>query len=187
MATVMDVLQGISQAVANSYDGSHDERFSADGEARTAGLKREKGDLNIEARVMDGFNVKFYGNRLCIEYHSEMKLKDVHDRNKFENDVNQHIADIAKYLKKEYKKITGNTLSLTKKDESDINVQHMSNIRTWVQARQFYKIGGLDGVVDSQEPESKDRLDKAVRKWLELGKKAPKAKNDTRKKEKTAK
>ena len=63
----------------------------------------------------------------------------------------------------------------------------MSNIRTWVQAKQIYKIGGLDKVLDSQEPESKDRLDKAIKKWLELGKKSPKAKNDTRKKEKTTK
>ena len=184
MATVMDVLQGISQAVANAYDGAHDERFSADGEARTAGLKREKGDLNIEARVMDGFNVKFYGDKLCVEYHSEMKLKDVHDRNAFEGDVEQHIADIVKYLKKEYKKVTGNTLRLTKEDEPTIEVQHMSNIRTWVQARQFYKIGGLDGILDAHEPKSEDRLDKAIKNWLELGKKSPKAKNDTRKKEK---
>ena len=44
-------------------------------------------------------------------------------------------------------------------------------------------LGGLDGVLDSQEPESEDRLDKAIKNWLELGKKAPKAKNDTRKKE----
>ena len=53
MATVLDIINGISQAAANSYDGAHDERMAADGEARTAGLKREKGDMNLEARVMD--------------------------------------------------------------------------------------------------------------------------------------
>ena len=42
----------------------------------------------------------------------------------------------------------------------------------------------MKGVVDSAEPASEDRLDQAIRSWLELGKKAPKAKNDTRKKEK---
>ena len=183
MATVMDVIQGISQAAANAYDGAHDERLSADGEVRKAGLKREKGDLNIEARTMDGFNVRFFGNRLCVEYHSEMKLSDVHDRKNFENEINQTFADITKYLKKEYKKITGNTLKLTKAGESDIGVQHMSKIRTWVQAIQYYTIGGLDGVLDSQEPDSEDRLDDAIRKWLELGKKAPKPRNVTRKKE----
>ena len=57
----------------------------------------------------------------------------------------------------------------------------MSNIRTWVQAAQYYTIGGLDGVLDSQELESEDRLDDAIRKWLELGKKAPKPRNVTRK------
>ncbi len=170
MATVMDIIQGISQAAANAYDGAHDERFASDGESRSAGLKREKGDLNIEARVMDAFNVKFYGNRLCVEYHGGCKLKDTHARNKFESDINQQIADITKYLKKEYKKITDNTLSLTKDGDSDILVQYISRVRCDVQAKQFYKVGGLDGVVDSREPDSEDRLDDAIKKWLKLGK-----------------
>ena len=34
MATVLDVIQGIAQAAANAYDGSHDTRISHDGEAR---------------------------------------------------------------------------------------------------------------------------------------------------------
>ena len=170
MATVMDIIQGISQASANAYDGAHDERFASDGESRSAGLKREKGDLNIEARVMDAFNVKFYGNRLCVEYHGGCKLKDTHARNKFENDINQQIADITKYLKKEYKKITGNTLSLTKDGDSDILVQYISRVRCDVQAKQFYKIGGMGDTIDSREPDSEDRLDDAIKKWLKLGK-----------------
>jgi len=170
MATVMDIIQGISQASANAYDGAHDERAASDGESRTAGLKREKGDMNLEARVMDGFNVKFYGGRLCVEYHSGCKLKDTHKRAAFENEVNQHIADITKYLKKEYKKITGNTLSLTKDGDSDILVQYISRVRCDVQAKQFYKIGGMGDTLDSQEPPSEDRLDDAIKNWLKLGK-----------------
>ena len=69
MATVMDIIKGISQAAANAYDGAHDARTAADGEARTAGLKREQGDMNLEARVLDGFNVRFHGDRLSIHYH----------------------------------------------------------------------------------------------------------------------
>jgi len=170
MATVIDIIQGIQQAAANAYDGAHDERMSADGEARKTGLKREQGDLNLEARIMDGFNVKFYGNRVCIEYHGECTLKETHDRNKFESGIEQMLADISSYLKKEYKKVTGNTLSLTKDEEPTILVQHLNRVRTWVQARQFYKVGGLDEVLDSREPASEDRLDSAIRNWLELGK-----------------
>jgi len=189
MASVLEIINGISQAAANAYDGSHDERYTADGEARKAGLKREEGDPILDSRIMDGFNVKFYGSSLCVEYHSECKLKEVHDSGKFENDVNARINDISKYLKKEYKKVTGNSLSLTKDGEADVLVQHMSNIRSWVTAKQFYKIGGMKGVLESsEEASSKDRLDKITKDWLaynnnfEIGK-GKKPKNVTRKKE----
>ena len=168
MATVIDIIQGIQQAAANAYDGAHDERMSADGEARKTGLKREQGDLNLEARVMDGFNVKFYGNKICIEYHGECSLKETHDRNKFESDIEQMLADISSYLKKEYKKVTGESLSLTKEDDPTILVSHMNRIRTWVQAKQFYKVGGLDEVLGSKELPSEDRLDNAIKDLLKL-------------------
>ena len=183
MANVLDIIQGISQAAANAYDGSHDERYAADGEARRVGLKREEGDPILDSRVMDGFNVKYYGDKLCIEYHGKIKLKETHDTGKFENDINSRINDIAKYLKKEYKKVTGKALSLKKDGESDILAQHMSNIRSWVTAKQFYKIGGMDGVVDSYaDVEPEERLNKAIKDWLKLGN-GPKPKNVTRKKE----
>ena len=170
MATVIDIIQGIQQAAANAYDGAHDEGMSADGEARKTGLKREQGDLNLEARVMDGFNVKFYGNKICIEYHGECSLKETNDRNKFESDIEQMLADISSYLKKEYKKVTGESQSLTKEDDPTILVSHMNRIRTWVQAKQFYKVGGLDEVLGSKELPSEDRLDNAIKDWLKLGK-----------------
>ena len=79
--------------------------------------------------------------------------------------------------------MTGKALSLTKEKESDILVQHMSNIRSWVTAKQFYKIGGMDGVVGSYDDvEPEDRLNKAIKDWLKLGN-GPKPKNVTRKKE----
>ena len=52
MATVLDIVRGISQAAANAYDGSHDERYNSDGEARKVGLKREEGDPILDWRVM---------------------------------------------------------------------------------------------------------------------------------------
>jgi len=169
MADIMDVLRGISQAVSHAHDGSHDERTLVGGEAKTAGLKRERGDLNLEARVMDGFKVRVSGPILMVTYHSEINLKEVHNANKFESDCEQHIADIIKYLKKEYKKITGNSLGLSKVGESDIKVEYMNNIRCWVIATCNYKIAGLDGVEEIEAP-SKDRLDKAFKDWISLGK-----------------
>ena len=78
MATTLEIIRGISQAAANAYDGSHVEGYSSDGKARVIGLKREEGNPLIDKRVMDGFGVRFHGNKLCITYHSEVKLKEVY-------------------------------------------------------------------------------------------------------------
>ena len=61
MATVYEIVQGLSQAAANAYDGNHDERYAYDGKARKIGLRREEGDPILDSRVMDGFKVKFSG------------------------------------------------------------------------------------------------------------------------------
>ena len=136
MATVYEIIQGLSQAAANAYDGALDEN----GEAVKVGLQREEGRPLIDKRVMDGFNVTFYGNMLCLGYHSEVQLREVY-ANGFEQEVEQNIADIVKFLKKEYKKITGSGVTLTKAGEIDVRVENSSRIRSWVTAKMHYKIG----------------------------------------------
>ena len=181
MATTLEIIRGISQALAYSYDGGHDERYTDDGEAHSFGLKREEGDPLLDKRVMDGFGVKLSGEKLCIHYHAEVQLKDVHSRD-FESDIEKMINDIAKFLKKEYKKVTGNALTLTAQDELEAIVQNTSRVRSWVQAYRWYKIGGIKDTTPVGEA-SKDRLDKSMRDWLSLGKNAAKPKNVTRKKD----
>ena len=167
-SNVIDIVRGIAQAAANSYDGAHDKRYSFDGEEHKAGLKREEGDPILDSRIMDGFSIKFHGPNLCIHYHGEIKIKDVHDKN-FESDIEQMIADIAKFLRKEYKTVTGNSLTLTKEGDSYIDVQSTSRVRAWVQAYCYYKVGGLSDVEEIGEP-SEDRVDAAVKKFLAIGK-----------------
>ena len=125
MATTMEIVRGISQVMANSHDGALDDK----GEPIKVGLKREEGDPILDSRVMDGFKVSFYGNQLCIHYHSELKLKDVYAKG-FEDDIAQMIADIAKFLKKEYKKVTGSALTLKPTGDVDSIVQNTSRVRT---------------------------------------------------------
>tara|TARA_R110000822_G_scaffold140831_4_gene278558 strand:- start:2129 stop:2638 length:510 start_codon:yes stop_codon:yes gene_type:complete len=166
MATTLEIIQGISQAAANAYDGAHDEGASHDGTARKVGLKREEGHLINDSRVIDGFGVRFAGNALILSYQGEVQLKEVYD-NGFEDEIEQRMADIASFLKKEYKSITGNTLSLTKEGESDILVQNRSRIWTWVQAQCKFKIGGLTEVVAMEEEE--DGLRDRFKDFLSLG------------------
>lgn len=168
MATTMEIIRGISQALAYSYDGGHKESYTDDGEAHSFGLKREEGDPILDKRVMDGFKVKIHGDELHILYHSEVQLKEVHDSN-FESELESMINEIAGFIKKEYKKATGDTLTLTAEGEVNAIVQNTSRVRTWVQANRVYKIGGVADVTPVGEA-SEERLTDSVKNWLSLGK-----------------
>ena len=166
MATALEIIRGIAQAAAGGYDGALDEN----GEPIKIGLKREEGHVVNDSRTMDGFKVRLQGPCMILTYQSEIKLKEVHDSN-FENDVNQTLADISSFIKKEYKKITGDGSTLTKVKDSEpqILVQSTSKVRSWVQAQQDYKIGGIPdepGVGHTVE----ERLDDSIKKWLGYGK-----------------
>jgi hypothetical protein len=183
MATTLEIIRGIAQAASHGYDGAIDPETN---ERHKIGLKRDEGHPINDSRVMDGFKVKFYGNKLCIKYHSEIQLKELHNP-KFESEVEQTFEDIKKFLQKEYKKVTGSSLSLTKEGEIDIEAQSMSKIRNWIQASQHYNIGGISDVKDLHDGDERD-IDKAFKDFLEIGEKsysgASKPKNITRKEEK---
>jgi len=178
MATVYEIVQGLSQAAANAYDGALDEN----GEPLLAGLKREEGDPILDKRVMDGFNVGFYGNMMCLSYMSEVKLKEVY-ANGFESEIESQLAEIVKFLRKEYKKITGNSVSLTAEGEVDIRVENSTRVRSWVTAKMHYKVGGLGEDLEVL-PESEDRLESNWRSFVEQGgwdgKGGTRPENDTR-------
>ena len=169
MATVYEIIQGLSQAAANGYDGALDEN----GEAVKVGLQREEGRPMIDKRVMDGFNINFNGNMMCLGYHSEVQLREVY-ANGFEQEVEQRIADVVKFLKKDAKcsEATGYCYS--------------SRVRSWVTASMYYKVGGLSEDMTHNVP-SEDRLDDSFRKFLDQGgwngKGGKRPDNDSRKKE----
>ena len=81
---------------------------------------------------------------------------------------------------KEYKSITGNSVTLTKKGEAKMIVQTTSRVRTFVQAYQHYKISGIKNMDPLLDP-SKDTTREITRKFLaQSTDKRPS--NDTRKK-----
>ena len=164
MANTLEIVRGISQALANKHDGAIDE----EGSPALSGLKREGEDGLIplhDKRVMDGFNVSFHGDQLCIHYHGEVTMKEVHGKN-FEGDIEQMIADLSKYIKKQYRATTKNSLSLKKEGEVEVLVQSVGGHRSWVQAKQYFTYGGE---ADSLSEESDDKLDKAIKSFIELG------------------
>ncbi|MAH46935.1 hypothetical protein CMI37_13980 [Candidatus Pacearchaeota archaeon] len=177
MATVYEIIQGLGQAAANAYDGALGEDYEP---AKPGILRREEGDALIDQRVMDGFNVKFYGNMMCLSYQSEIQLKEVYGGN-FEEDMEHQLSGIAGWLKKEYKKITGDSVTLVKEGEINVRVESSSRVRTWVTAQMHYKVGGLDEEMMLEAP-SADTVDTKWRTFLDQGGLGTRPKNDTRKK-----
>lgn len=180
MATVYEIVQGLSQAAANAYDGALDEN----NELIKTGLNREEGDMLRDRRVMDGFNVRFAGNTMCLTYMSEVQLKKVHE-NGFEDEVQSTMSEVIKFLKKEYRKITGSSVTLTQVREADIRVESTSNVRSFLTAVQEFTVGGLDEAMNNEEGSQapndywQDFMSQGG--WTGDGGKRPS--NDTRKKE----
>jgi hypothetical protein len=172
MADLMEVIKGISQVMANTYDGARDEK----GEPIKAGLRREDvpAFTSCDCRLLDGFRarVTHYSDKnnsfpcLIVSYQSEIKLEEAHKPG-FNDDVEEHIAEALKYLKKEFKKVTGKELSVEKHGDMKMLVEELSKIRTQVTAQCHYKIGGVDmpKLEDKKDVERSEQL----QKWLKLG------------------
>jgi hypothetical protein len=174
--TTLEIIQGLSQAAANAYDGAHDERFSLDGQVRKVGLKREEGCPIMDKRVNDGFSVKFYGNKICINYQSDIRLREVHSSKNFEGDIVRQLNEIKKFLQKEYKVVTGNSITLTVSGEPKVIVQSTSRVRSFVQAYQHYKISKVkeEPIMDPAVEDSRA----ITRKFIENFKAAKRPNNE---------
>ena len=166
-------------AAGKAYDGAMDEN----GDPIKIGLRREEGNPNLDKRRIDGFGVKVSGKTLIVSYHSEILLKDVYSQ-KLENELEKTMSDIVSFLKKEYKKVTGNTLSLKEKGEVEARVESTSRVRVFVTARKLYEISNMDDVEDVGEP-SEQKLEKTFSDFLAQSGEGKKAQNDKRPKAST--
>ena len=93
MATTLEIINGISQVLANSYDGALDENS----EPVKIGLRREEGNPLLDSRIMDGFGAHICGDRLHIKYHAEIPLKEVHS-NGFEGEMESMVEKVKSFL-----------------------------------------------------------------------------------------
>ena len=157
MDKIQQIIQGIAAAMANSYDGATDEN----GAPIKIGLRREEGDPVLDSRVMDGFGCKIQGDLLVVKYSTEENIKGlrgIHHMGleKYQKEIEQRMADIIKFIKKEAKKATGANVNLKLDGEIDILIQPMNKLRTMVSAVGMYKIGGMKAQEDPK-PEGKTR------------------------------
>jgi hypothetical protein len=164
-ATVLEVLTGISQAIANKHDGSTDEK----GEPNKIGLAREQGEDIKDPRVMDGFNVKLSGKTLIVKYHCEETLETIHKKD-VHTEVSKIMKDIVTFLKKEYKRFANGELNLTNPSKVSVFVEPVSGRRVIVRGIQNFEVGNLKDSENMREPSAK-KLDDTVKRFLSLGRK----------------
>tara|TARA_B100000085_G_scaffold193893_1_gene177787 strand:+ start:7370 stop:7855 length:486 start_codon:yes stop_codon:yes gene_type:complete len=157
MSTTLEIIDCISQVLANTYDGALDES----GEPVKIGLRREEGNPLVDHRVMDGFGASVSGNRLHIKYHAEIPLKEVHS-NGFEGEMETMVEKIKSFIQKEYKKIKKNSLTLSEPSEVDVLVEYISRLRCSVKVHKCYRISSVP-----VEPEKE--IDPAFEKMNKLG------------------
>ena len=185
MATVLEIIQGLSQVVAGTYDGARD----SEGKIKQTGLKRDQEVAITDRRVLDGFTVKVHsGNKMCIAYTTEVLAADLlASKGKYEDMLLENVAEIASYIKKEFRKVTGQSLSLKeiKKTEPKFEYMQTSRVRTEVKVLVDYEIGALQSTEDQKDP-FRERAMKSMEKWLMLSS-DKKPQNDTRKVEKNDK
>jgi len=158
MASILEVVTGISQAISAKHHGGAE-----------IGLKRETEDLLqgcsiYDPRVMDGFGVQYQGNMLILKYHSEMPLTKVHDKN-FETDIRQTMKDIKKFIEKEYKKVTKKSLSLTEYGDTNTLVQSANRRTSYVNASQTYIINDVEGY-SKEDSKPQENYSDIAKRWL---------------------
>lgn len=147
MASILDIVTGISSIVSQKgYDGA---------EGVKIGLKREEGDPVIDSRVMDGFKVRFSGNKMIVTYQGEERLKDIYKSgpDRYDQEIEQRMKDISDFIVKEYNKLGRGNLRLKEEGACDAVLQNISNYRTFVQAIKHYTIQG----VEAEAPKSEEQ------------------------------
>lgn len=181
MASVMEIIQGLSQVAANSYDGAVDE----EGNTKQTGLKRDE-EVNIrDKRVIDGFSMRLHsGNKLCVSYTTEVLISEISKKGKYEDSLLQDVADIISFIKKEFRKVTGSSLSLKelKDPKPQFDFLQTSRVRTEVKVTCHYEVGNMPDVTGEKDKFRDGNMKKAEKFLSQSNDKRPQ--NDTRKPEK---
>lgn len=124
------------------------------------GLKREIGDPILDSRIMDGFNARFHGNHLIINYHSLMSPRDFHRKpvEEIKQNILDTFANIEKFLKKECSAMGAGRLNLTPVGEEDILIQFINRKKYNCVAKKVYKVRGAGAEEVSSDEQKMHKL-----------------------------
>tara|TARA_R110000824_G_scaffold254574_2_gene443604 strand:+ start:24 stop:626 length:603 start_codon:yes stop_codon:yes gene_type:complete len=173
------IIRDLSQAAGYMYDGAVNEK----GEPLKMGLKRDELS-STDRKYIDGGKIRFGGNKVIVSYEAEIPLSAVSKKgiNGFQNEMNDMVQNLINQLKKNYRAISGKSITLTPDGEdANVNVAYVNRHRTLATAVRSYTIGGLSEVLAATGAEvNKREISDAYRKFLEQGGFGKRPKNDTR-------
>ena len=160
---MLEIIRGIAQAAANA-NAIHGLTYKGRVLEPNIGLKRDR-ELTIhDKRIHDGFKVRFRDNLLYLSYQSDIELREMYEKGKFEDEMERVMKEIVSFLKKEFRAVTGKSLKLTPEGEIDILVQSTSAVRSFVNAVKKYKIGGVESTAEEERT-----IDAKFQKFLDQG------------------
>lgn len=129
------IVRGIQQAYRNSKEVGKEIGLRSEEYPSAAGPGWVK--------LFDTFSIKIVGNCLYVTYTTQITLDQFHQLNLVQ-EVEGYAADAVKFLKTEYKDITGKALKLTdSKEDPVIKTEHISYQRMTLYGTKKYMIGDL--------------------------------------------
>lgn len=152
----IQIFQALNQAALNATDFTNPKH--------TGVLHSEKGKKWLEFTINDGFKIKFLDNMAMILYQVQVNNELTHNRIQFDADCEYQLKQIVSYLQKEYKKITGKSISLTLQGDISVTQEQISMIRKVVTASGRYKISGVESTFDKVKKDTDEHQKKSLDK-----------------------
>ncbi len=166
---VETIIRGIQQAFRNSKEVG-----------KEVGLRREEYPSAAGpgwTRLFDNFSIRIGGNTLTVTYNTQLTVDQFHNLN-LSNEVETYIAEAIKFLKSEYKEVTGKALTLTpEKGDPVIKTEHISYCRMTLYGTKKFTIGSIPAPLD-EEQEALDSYRKTFDSFLKAMKLTPKKDKD---------
>lgn len=101
--------------------------------------------------LTEGYSVSFASHKMIVGYHAHIRLEEINTK-KFEGEIDENISEFVKLVKKKYKELTGESISLKRtSDDFDKEIFAASLKRAWVVAKAVYSIPSADDDGDGDE------------------------------------
>lgn len=140
MKDILEVVTALKQAAANAQW------------TKTDALEREKSTGPRKFKINDSFKIQIQDNKMTLNYTIENK-NALMPNFRFEvNPENKH-KEILDFLKKEYKKITGKTVSFGSESNMVCTITPISNVTQINRYSKVYEIKGIESFVDKYSKE----------------------------------